>query len=205
MTTSTSLIPQIKNSTSIQINEDFNVSFVTFVDNSQFYRSKNFQQLFIEKQFLAPSKNRVLSAAYENNVEFGCYETLYVCIGGNAEHVMSSSNNVNYSVDWNFGDHNLENGSGYLPKKENTLICNNNFTLCTLYPTFNKTNTRIYNFEILKEDTTLNKNINFAHVAYGAVSIGDQVYTQQANIFNLTENTRLSFAGESIVILGYTI
>lgn len=205
MPETSTIIPQVKYSKNIKINEDFDASHVTFVDNSTFMKPENFQQPFSEKQFILPNTNNLLISPHLNEVEFGCYETCYVCINGNADYILISSNNISMNHTWNFGNHNIEHGLGYLPKKESKIICYNNFTLCSIFPTPQKDNSIVYNFEILRQDTVLNKNINFAHVAYGAVSISDQVYTQQTTMYDLTENTQLSFAGESIVILGYKI
>lgn len=188
----------------IDINDSFFADYSYFKNDYTFIRPANAWHRWTEKDFIAPVSNLFLKEPYDNGVEFGCYEHVSVCISGNSDYILTTPSGTD-EYEWNFGVHNVENGWGYLPKKEFKRIFRNNYATCCIVPKYRRDTSQVYNFEILREDTVLNKNINFAHVAYGAVSIGDQVYTQQSNLFNLTENTRLSFAGESIVILGYKI
>jgi hypothetical protein len=195
--------PIVKN-INVDINDLFFADYSLFKNDHTFIRPANAWRRLPEKEFQAPLNNLFLSQPYNNGVEFGCYEHVSVCIGGNSDYILTTPTGTD-EYNWTFGVHNLENGWGYLPKQQFTRVFHNNYETCCIVQRPSRDASIVYKFEILKEDTILNKNINFAHVAYGAVSIGDQVYTQQANIYNLTENTRLSFAGESIVILGYTI
>lgn len=198
------MINPIQTGLTINVNESFSVSYGTFKDNASLTYSNNSFKFFPKKQFIEPVTNQFVNSFYNNSVPLECYEHVNLCVAGNAKYKLSIDDQL-YEYDFNLGDHNIDNGIGYVPAVTHTLESVNNFTLCCLYQTFEKDPSIVYNFEIIKQDTTLDKNINFAHVAYGAISIGDEVYTQQSNIYNLPTSTKLSFAGDSIVILGYTI
>ena len=67
----------------VDINDSFFADYSTFKNNHTFVRPANAWRKFVEKEFQIPVSNSFLSQPYNNGVEFGCYEHVSVCIGGN--------------------------------------------------------------------------------------------------------------------------
>jgi hypothetical protein len=201
---STFTLKPIANSSIVVIDDSFVADYTYFKNDETFIRPDNAWTKFIEKDFIAPNSNAFLKDPYDNGVEFGCYEHVSVCIAGNSEYILTTPSGTD-EYNWTFGVNNVENGWGYLPKKTFTRVFHNDFATCCIVPKKGRDSSVVYNFEVLQENTTLNRDVDFAHVAHGSVTIDGQVYEQRATINNLVKDTTLSFAGDCIVILGYTI
>lgn len=188
----------------LDINDSFWAHYGYFKNNFSYTRPPNAWSHWSEKQFIAPTSNFFLSDPYNKGVEFGCYEHVSVCVGGNADYIlMSTDGEITYN--WDFGKHNLENGWGYLPKGQFTRNFYNDYVLCCLIQKPNRPTNLTYNFEILTETQDLSKDVEFLHVACGNVNIDSTDYTQKQTVYNISAGKSIDISANSIAIIGYTI
>lgn len=211
----------------IPINDRFYAHYCLYIDGQTFYRPRNAWYKYTQRTFLEPTVNPQLASPYNEGVQFECYEHVSVCIGGSSDYTLKrhqyeyDANGTlvgdvvgNITYEWVFGDHNVENGLGYLPSEEFTRVFKSNYETCCILPVIENTDTSTqYNFEIVKLDNsshTLNKNIKFMHVAFGNVTVDGNPYAQKQNLFGMAggtipTGTVLSSTENSIAILGYIV
>jgi hypothetical protein len=212
----------IVNEDKIAINDRFYAHYCLYIDGQSFYRPRNAWYKYTQRNFVTPTINPQLANPYNEGVLFDCYEHVSVCIGGSSNYTLkrhqygydangSLISDVvgNITYEWVFGDHNVENGLGYLPSEEFTRIFNSNYETCCILPVIENTVTDpTYNFEVVKLNNSshvLNRNIKFAHIAFGNVSINGSNYAQKQNVMDLINGTTISSTENSIVILGYIV
>lgn len=202
----------------LDINERFYAHYTKYVEGATFRRGDNAWYMYTKRTFVPPTTNAQIAGPYNQNVKWGCYEHVSVCLAGDSDYAFKKHD---YTYDngvmvgdafseltdvWTFGMHNVENGYGYLPEETFNRVFRNGYETCCILPVRGADTTQEYNFEVVKLDntsTTLNRDVKFVHVAYGAVNVNGTGYNQKQNILNLPNGTAIGSSTTSILIYGY--
>lgn len=188
----------------IDINSSFWAHYGYFKNDFSFDRPSNCWRNWIQRPFVAPQTNYFLKDPYDKGVEFICCEHVSVCVNGNADYILNGTDNT-ITYDWTLGVHNVENGLGYLPNNGFTRVFHNNFELCCIIQKPDRPANLTYNFQVLNSNQILDGDVEFLHVAAGSVTVDGTEYAQKQTAFNLTSGANVTFAVNSIGIVGYTV
>jgi len=178
----------------IEINDDLDVNYGVFKNAFTFRRPPGSWQHFPELSFVAPSANAKIAEPFAQGVEWGAYEHVSVVINGSADYQFETPDGRKTWV-WSYGDHNVEDGVGYLPKGTFIRTFSDDFTLCCILQRRTRALGVTYGFEVVTGTKVLDRDVLFVHYATGA--------RQKQTDFNLKAGDVIDIAAPDIAIVGW--
>lgn len=147
----------------ISINDDLNVVYSLWLKGAQFRRQPGWWSHMLQREYIEPTTNPTLVRLVEKGLQLGFVEHVSFTVSGRVRYVYDTAQGFAEDIGMP-GDHNVENGGGYLPVHAFTRIVEEDHISCCIVPKPGQVASVRYAFSI---ETEADPTANFSHQIQG--------------------------------------
>lgn len=149
----------------LPINQDLNVAYTLWPDGSEFRRRIGWWGHMEEREWIEPKENKTLLRLMGKGIILSRVEHVSFTVSGKVYYTYDTPEGFAEDVGV-AGEHNVENGAGYLSLHPFSRRTDGNHMTCCIVRNLENKSDRRYDFEILT-DQTLSQPATFIHYCLG--------------------------------------